>query len=96
MICALLNSGGGVILFDCVEDAFNILIKGDKMTEIDKERYEQQVKENIKCFYPALEIERSIVFNFVPVIENPYTNHSTKLSYYKGEDAFSKGNDQYV
>ena len=35
-ICGMLNSGGGVILFDCEQSYQNIRAKGIRLTEKDK------------------------------------------------------------
>ena len=43
-ICSMLNSGGGVILFDCVRAYGRVLPKGQKMTEKDKESFEQRLQ----------------------------------------------------
>jgi len=48
----MLNSGGGIILFDCINDYKFIVPRGLSMTEKNKEEYEQRIYSYINCFYP--------------------------------------------
>jgi hypothetical protein len=73
-ICALLNSGGGVLLFDCLEEYMQILPIGTYISELQKELYQQQISELFKHFRPKLSFGVNVHINFVPIVENPFEN----------------------
>jgi hypothetical protein len=42
-LCAMLNSCGGIMLFDCKRKLEKVVAKGTELTEKDKEEYEQRL-----------------------------------------------------
>jgi hypothetical protein len=69
-ICLLLNSHGGVILFDCVSKNRDIIPVGEMMSLQLKNEIEQKVTSYIQSIYPLPEaVNYSITF--VPIVKNP-------------------------
>lgn len=68
-MCIMLNSGGGVLLFDCVETGFNsAVVKGSLFSEKEKELYEQRLISYLDVFEPKAETRMSVKVSFVPVV----------------------------
>ena len=70
-ICAILNSGGGIILFDCVKAYEKVIVKGTRLTEKEKEIFEQKFMSYLDAFLPFEEAKKSIKLSFVPVVADP-------------------------
>jgi hypothetical protein len=71
-ICALLNSGGGVILFDCFEEYMQVLPVGTFISEKEKELFMQQISELFKYFCPKISFGVNIELRFIPIAQNPF------------------------
>ena len=56
MICSLLNSGGGNILLGVVNENLRATVKGDMVSELQKEQIEQQITYLLKYFVPKINI----------------------------------------
>ena len=77
-ICALLNTGGGVLLFNCVQQYLNIQPTGQRVAEPDKKGYIQAIKRGIKKIYPRVRLDKEIKVTFVPIAKYPYSNDVQK------------------
>ncbi len=53
----MLNSGGGVILFDCLKQYQNMLPRGKTISQKQKEEYEQRIYSYCNIFYPKIEVK---------------------------------------
>jgi hypothetical protein len=47
----MLNSGGGIILFDCERVYEKILVHGSKISEKEKEIFEQRFSSYLNAFF---------------------------------------------
>lgn len=61
----MLNSGGGIILFDCTENYRLKIVKGCCITEKMKEEYEQRVNSYLKEVRP--DVADEVRVSFVPI-----------------------------
>ena len=57
-LIALLNSGGGVLLFNCKKVYLEVRPIGELYIEEDKDRYVEVIKESIKKIYPKVSMKR--------------------------------------
>jgi hypothetical protein len=75
----MLNSmTGGVILFDCVKCYGGFIPYGEKMTELEKEGYENKIKEIIASIYPKPVLGGEIIVSFIPLVIHPLKTVNAK------------------
>jgi hypothetical protein len=85
-ICCLLNSGGGLLVFGCEVKALSVVVKGESLSEKQKEVIEHQLACILEEFHPKVDIHRCVMLSFVPVVANPYEDHGPlELCSYTGE-----------
>lgn len=82
-ICALANSDGGVVLFDCIEKEGKILAKGDYLTEAVKESIMQQIIDACQEIIPNFEFAHHVSLSFVPVVAQANPNQG-RLPFLEG------------
>ena len=49
-----MNAAGGIILFDCLKHYFDILPKGDIITEKEKAQFEEKIIDKWSKIHPVL------------------------------------------
>jgi hypothetical protein len=81
-VCALANSGGGVVLFDCLQQRGTLQPKGDFITEASKESIMQQIIEVFDQVVPKISFSQHVHLSFVPVAGQPKTN--SQLDFQEG------------
>jgi hypothetical protein len=66
----MLNSeNGGVILLGCERVGTLIVPKGMRITEKEKDSFEQKIKGLLEKIFPKVEINREVMVDFVPVVQ---------------------------
>ena len=73
-ICALLNSGGGVLLFNVFRNYMEVWPKGEITIEAEYEEARRTIKCLLKHIYPKVALDSHIFVTFVPVARNPVSN----------------------
>jgi predicted HTH transcriptional regulator len=76
-ICALLNGGGGVLLFDCSKVDNLVIPRSGVIIEKEKEEIEQKITGYVEGIYPKPKIGKNIVISWVPIVEDPFEVKST-------------------
>jgi hypothetical protein len=83
----MVNSGGGIIMFDCLKSYHQVFVQGCLLTEKDKEVCEQRLYSYLEVFEPNAEIKKCITISFVPVVANPLkVNNLISEASYQGEE----------
>jgi hypothetical protein len=73
-ICALLNSGGGVILFDTFRSYLEVWPKGEIIEEASSKAATALIAEEIRSIRPEVCMNEHIFVSFVPLARNPITD----------------------
>jgi hypothetical protein len=71
-ICAMLNGGGGVMLFDSVTVDNCVIPYGVLIIEKLKEEIEQKITDYLEGIYPKPQVGKNVIISWVPMVENPF------------------------
>jgi predicted HTH transcriptional regulator len=88
-ICAMLNGGGGVLLFDCAKVDNLVIPRSGVIIEKEKEEIEQKITGYLEGIYPKPKIGENVIINWVPMVEDPFEFKQTptkgpSLNFMKG------------
>jgi hypothetical protein len=98
-LCCMLNSGGGLLLFDCEQQFEKVLVKGHSLTEKEKELYEQRFYSYLDVFEPKMEVKKCVKISYVPVFQSPYDADTQERQYsystYASEEGLIKQHQSF-